>query len=76
MPEPRQPVEPLAIDTIHVVLAGLTVWAVALLVTLVVPALHSGDRDWWPWTCVAGLVIGALGLIYIRRGRASAAQRG
>lgn len=67
---------PLAVDTVHVIVAGMTLWLVALVVTLVVPALHTGDRDWWPWTCVTGLVLGALGLVYLRRGRGSAAIAG
>ena len=40
---------------LRVVEVGLACWLVALVVMLVVPALHEGDRDWWPWTCVAGL---------------------
>lgn len=68
MAKQQPPVEPLAVDTVHVVLAGLAVWAVALVVTLAVPSLHSGPRDWWPWACVTGLALGALGLLYLRRG--------
>ena len=69
-PDPTQPV---AVDTARIVLAGLACWAVALVVVLAVPALHTGERDWWPWTCVAGLVLGLLGLAYVRRGRGNAA---
>ena len=76
---PAQPraVEPLGVDVPRVVLAGIALWALALAVTLLVPALHTGRRDWWPWACVAGVVIGVLGLAYVRRGRgnASAARR-
>lgn len=72
MTEPRQPPRPLAVDTVKVLLAGLAVWAVALVVTLAVPSLHTGDRDWWPWACVAGLVIGTIGVLYLRRGRGNA----
>ena len=70
--EPR-PVEALAIDVPRAVLAGIVLWALALAVTLLVPALHAGGRDWWPWACVAGVVIGVLGLAYVRRGRGNAA---
>lgn len=69
-------VRPLAVDTVHVIVAGMALWLAALVVTLAVPALHTGDRDWWPWTCVTGLVLGALGLVYLRRGRGSAAIAG
>ena len=44
----------------------------ALAVVLVVPALHEGERGWWPWACVAGLVLGAMGWGYLRRGRGNA----
>jgi H+/Cl- antiporter ClcA len=70
--QPRA-VQPLAIDVPRVVLAGLVLWAVALVVTLLVPALHTGERDWWPWACVCGLLVGAAGLAYVRRGRGNAA---
>jgi hypothetical protein len=69
----RQPLVPARVDTVRIVTAGLAAWAVALVVTLVVPSLHTGDRDWWPWACVAGLVLGLLGLAYVVRGRGNAA---
>ncbi|MEO7745218.1 MAG: DUF2530 domain-containing protein [Actinomycetota bacterium] len=72
-PAPPRTVEPLGVDVPRVVLAGIVGWAIALAVTLLVPALHTGRRDWWPWACVAGVVIGALGLAYVRRGRGNAA---
>ena len=67
------PTQPVAVDTSRIVLAGLACWAVALLVVLAVPSLHTGPRDWWPWACVSGLVLGLLGLAYVRRGRGNAA---
>lgn len=72
-PEP-QPLRPLAVDTIHVVQIGMGSWAVALVVCLLAPALHTGDRHWWPWACVTGLVLGLLGLVYLYRGRGNAAN--
>lgn len=48
------------------ILAGMAIWALGLVLTLAVPALHTGDRHWWPWTCVAGLVLGVLGLRTVR----------
>jgi hypothetical protein len=51
---------------------GLVLWGVALLVSLLVPGLHQGNRQWWPWTCVAGMVGGGLALLYVRRGRGNA----
>jgi Protein of unknown function (DUF2530) len=69
----RQPTQPVAVDTWRIILAGLACWAVALVVVLAVPDLHAGRRDWWPWACVTGLILGGLGLVYVRRGRGSAA---
>jgi hypothetical protein len=71
-PEQIEQIEPLHVPMLRIIEVGLAVWVVALVVTLVVPALHQGDRDWWPWTCVAGFVLGCLGWAYVRRGRGNA----
>jgi len=57
-----------------VVEAGIGLWALALVVTLLVPALHTGPRHWWPWVCVAGIALGFVGWTYVRRGRGNAAD--
>ena len=59
-------------STPRVILWGIAAWAVALAVTLAVPSLHKGERDWWPWSCVAGIVLGFIGYTYVRRGRGNA----
>lgn len=64
--------EPLKVDSALIVGAGALVWAVALLVCLLVPSLHSGSRDFWPWACLIGMCLGLLGVVYIRRGRGNA----
>ncbi|WP_253184118.1 MULTISPECIES: DUF2530 domain-containing protein [Dermacoccus] len=64
--------QPLHVDTPKVILVGVACWVVMLVVTLLVPALHTGERDWWPWTCVAGAVLGLMGWAYVRRGRGNA----
>ena len=51
---------------------GLIGWMIALVVILAVPALHTGERSWWPWCAVAGLGLGLLGYGYLRRGRGNA----
>ncbi|PRY53467.1 uncharacterized protein DUF2530 [Knoellia remsis] len=61
------------VPTQRIIVVGLAVWVVAFVVTLAVPALHEGDRSWWPWACVAGFALGLLGLLYVRRGRGNAA---
>ena len=63
---------PLASDTARMLEIGMSLWSVALVICLLVPALHEGDRAWWPWTCVAALAGGGLSLLYVRRGRGNA----
>lgn len=74
--EPAAPIQPpeVTLRTITLVAWGILVWAVALVVVLAVPALRSGDRDWWVWVPVAGIVLGALGYAYLRRGKGNAAD--
>lgn len=67
------PVEPHAVPTRAIIGAGTGCWVLALVVTLVVPALHTGDRSWWPWTCVTGILLGAFGWWYVGRGKGEAA---
>ena len=74
VPPPAREPQPLSVSTARVVLWGIGAWAVALVVTLAVPALHTGSRDWWPWCCAAGIVLGFLGFSYVRRGRGNAAE--
>jgi peptidoglycan/LPS O-acetylase OafA/YrhL len=64
----------MAVDTARLLGIGTALWGAALVACLLVPALHQGDRHWWPWACVAGLVGGALALLYVRRGRGNAAM--
>ena len=64
--------QPLHVPMLRIIEVGLAAWVVALVVTLLVPALHTGDRSWWPWTCVAGFLLGGVGWAYVRRGRGNA----
>ncbi len=68
--------ETMQVPTQRIIAIGLVLWVVALAVTLLVPALHEGDRWWWPWACVAGFVLGSIGLAYVRRGRGNAHDAG
>lgn len=78
--EPVAPeqIEPHAsvVSTAQVIVGGMAAWLVALVVTLAVPALHQGSRDWWPWTCVGGVALGLFGYSYVRRGRGNARDAG
>lgn len=76
MPSPGasgEPVRPVHVSMTRVVGIGMVVWAVALAIVLLVPALRTGERAWWPWCCVAGIALGALGLAYLSRRRGMAA---
>ncbi|MCA1782471.1 MAG: DUF2530 domain-containing protein [Dermatophilaceae bacterium] len=69
--DPQYPALP--VKTATVIKIGMLVWAVVLVVTLAVPELRTGERGWWPWTAVAGLILGIIGYLYVRRGRGNAA---
>lgn len=69
-----EPVRPVHVSMMRVVGIGMVVWAVALAVVLLVPALRTGERAWWPWCCAAGIALGALGLAYLSRRRGMAAN--
>ena len=66
------PVDATTVSTRAIIVVGTALWAVALVVTLVVPALHTGERSWWPWTCVTGIGLGLFAAWYVRRGRGNA----
>ncbi len=65
-------VGPLALPMLRIVEWGIASWAAALVLTVVIPALHSGPRSWWPWCCTAGIALGGVGWAYLRRGRGNA----
>lgn len=73
MTSPRH-LTPLHVPTRRIIVLGLAVWAVALVLSLAVPALHEGDRSWWPWACVSGIALGLIGYAYVSRGRGNAAD--
>lgn len=64
MPTPtKQAPPPLQVDTGRVVIAGIGLWAVALVVVLLL-----GDRvdRMWTWTCLAAIGLAVLGLGVMR----------
>ena len=67
------PSPPVTVPSKVVVAVGTAAWSVALVITLLVPALHTGDRSWWPWTCVTGIALGVFGWWYVGRGKGNAA---
>lgn len=63
--------QPLDVDGATTVAIGTALWALSGLVLLVFfrDRLTADGRDWWLWTCVAGVGLGLLGWSYCRRRR-------
>lgn len=58
-------VEPLDVDGIRTMTIGCILWGVATVAMLpFIGRLAESGRDWWVWTCLAGLGLGLLGLQY------------
>lgn len=62
---------PLLIPVARVVGVMTALWALALLVVLLTPAWHEGERHWWPWSLTCGLALGLIGLVVTHRRGAS-----
>ena len=63
-------VEPLDVDGVITIAAGVAVWVAAFVVLLFFTStLRADGRLWWLWTCGAGAVLGLVGLEYCRRRR-------
>ena len=61
---------PLDVDAVRTVQIGTALWAVALVATLVFrEQLQDDGREWWVWTCVAGVILGAMGIVITTRRR-------
>jgi Protein of unknown function (DUF2530) len=68
-PEDRRPdPAPLATDDRRAVALGTAVWAVLLVLAAVQhDRLAAQGRGWWLWVCVAGVLLGGVGLLHLRR---------
>lgn len=46
-------------------LIGVALWLVALaaLISFIGPLTDAGNA-WWLWTCVAGIALGLIGILY------------
>ncbi|GAA2285678.1 DUF2530 domain-containing protein [Nonomuraea roseoviolacea subsp. roseoviolacea] len=57
--------EPIETNDTATVAVGTGLWALALVVLLVLRP--DPAHMWWVWTCVAGVVLGLMGLWYVHR---------
>ena len=75
-PGARPAPEPLDVDVTKIVLAGTALWAVAFVVLLTQrDRLADAGREWWLWTCVAGVALGLLGALLASRARRASRRR-
>jgi Protein of unknown function (DUF2530) len=50
------------------VAVGTAVWALLFVIGLAIrPDLEDGGRGWWVWTAAAGVVLGGVGFLVLRR---------
>jgi hypothetical protein len=60
--------EPLRTNDRATVLAGIGLWVVALVATLLAhDRLTADGHGWWTWATLAGIGLGIAGLDYLRR---------
>ncbi|MBX3094204.1 MAG: DUF2530 domain-containing protein [Cryobacterium sp.] len=62
---------PVTTDDRTPMLIGLGVWLLALVGLLAVPGAHAASPDLWLGTCLVGIALGVVGLLYthVRRRR-------
>ena len=69
-PHRRSDPQPLDVDPVRAVTFGTACWAIALAVALAkLPTLRAQGHLWWAQTCVAGLLLGFVGIASCRRRR-------
>ncbi|HTJ66249.1 MAG TPA: DUF2530 domain-containing protein [Actinospica sp.] len=66
--EGMRELKPMEVDLGRIVLIGTVLYAVAAAVLLPLQSslTHDGHGR-WPWVAVSGVVLGLLGLVYVKR---------
>ena len=62
--ERRPDPDPIHTDDRLAIIVGIALWVVALAVFLFFAPLLAAGYHWWLWTCIVGLVLGLVGLVY------------
>ncbi|MDH6180153.1 hypothetical protein M2152_000335 [Microbacteriaceae bacterium SG_E_30_P1] len=63
--ERRPDPAPVATDDRKPMLIGIALWLVALAVLLLfMPQLTEAGLGGWLWTCIAGIALGLIGILY------------
>lgn len=81
MADPDAPLDlehlaPVDVDGVRAVATGTVVWTVLLVACLVLRGpLEESGRGWWTGVCLAGMLLGLLGLWFVRRRRDRIAAR-
>jgi hypothetical protein len=66
-PDRRPDPEPLRTNDRAAIGVGMTVWGVLWIAAVLLhDRLAADGRGWWLWTPPAGIVLGVLGLWYLR----------
>ncbi|WP_403021207.1 DUF2530 domain-containing protein [Salinibacterium sp. GXW1014] len=68
-PSERRPnPEPVETDDRKPLVVGLIAWVLGLIAVVAAPALFGVELpSMWLWSCIAGIVLGSLGLAYAQR---------
>ncbi len=69
-------IAPVDVDGVRAVATGTVVWTVLLVVCLLTrEQLAAAGRGWWTGVCLAGALLGAVGLVFVRWRRDRIAAR-
>lgn len=63
--ERRPDPAPVKTDDRKAMLVGIVLWLVGLAeLLLFLPMLTEAGNGWWLWTCVTGIALGLVGILY------------